>query len=316
MNKNTLSWELLGAMVGAGLASGREIASFFGRYGMWGFAGVALACTAAAFVADVQLEQVWQGGCKTKLWRALVALLLIVTGGAMLSAAGEIAAMTLPVCGARWIGMTATLPLAWLLSQRTNTGLAWVSRAMLTVLAMLILLGLRLDPMRAAFVDKVSIPGGLLRALTYGGFNAALMAPVLRCHAATPAPERRRALRRTCVLLGLLLAAGHAVLLRHPALLAEELPFVRMSASYGRWGFVLAALSLYLAILSTLTACVKGLGGRGLAMAGIVLTACAGFTGVVDVLYPLLGGGCFVMMLAAKFRNSRRNTFISRNDML
>lgn len=312
MKNCTLSWELLGAAVGAGLASGREIASFFGRYGAWGYAGITLACAAAAAVADVRFTHT----ILARLWKGMLSLLLIATGGAMLSGAGETAALSLPVQGARWIGMAVTLVLAWLLSQRTNAGLAWVSRAMLAVLAVLILSGLALPPMQAARLEAPSVPLGLLRALSYGGFNAALMVPVLRCRSELSAPERRCALRRACVLMALLLAAGNAVLQRHPALMAEELPFVRMSAAWGRAGYALAAASLYLAILSTLTACVKGLQGRGAALLAILLTACLGFSGVVDILYPLLGGGCLLIMLGAKFTNCIRNTFNSRRDML
>ena len=109
---------------------------------------------------------------------------------------------------------------------------------------------------------------------------------------------------------------GNAVLLRHPALLSAEMPFVRLLEEFGQFGYALGAICLYLAILSTLTACLRGLGRSIFAAVSVVMVSLLGFTGVVEVAYPLLGGGCFLMLAAAKFTNSSRKTFHSRRDML
>lgn len=309
MRKGTLHWELLGAVVGAGLASGREIASFFGQYGAWSWGCIAISAAVIAFAAQVRMPRRLAG-----LWRVLVTLLLVATGGGMLSGAGEVAA-ALPIPWAYWAGMALTMALAWWLAQRTVTGLARVSRGMLLVLAAMILAGLLLPPMRAVRVAEAPPVQGLLRAATYGGFNAALISPVLAASAADPR-TRRRSLLAACMLLAALLMLGNAVLLRHPALLAEPLPFVRMSAEWGSIGRWAASAGLYLAILSTLTACVRGVRGRPLALAGMVLAALLGFTGVVEVLYPVLGGGCLLLMAIAKFTNYNRNAFHSNRDVL
>lgn len=300
MKSRTLPWELLGAVVGAGLASGREIASFFGRYGVWGFAGVAAAVTALYLLGGTELPHIWRGRWPERLWRGLLTLLLIATGGAMLAGAGEVASLTLPLHGAYWLGMAGTLLLAWLLARRTVTGLMWVSRAMLAVLAALIVLGLTLPPMQAVALTEPSIPASLLRGVTYGGFNAALMQPVMAGASALPQRERKRGLLIACGLTAALLTAGNAVLLRHPALLGEALPFVRLMSRLGQTGYWLGAVALYLAILTTLTVCIRSTGGGWLATAGIVLAAMLGFSGVVDAAYPLLGGGCAVLLPAAR----------------
>lgn len=300
MKSRTLPWELLGAVVGAGLASGREVASFFGRYGAWGFAGIALAAGTLYLLGGTELPGSWRGRWPERLWRVLLTLLLAATGGAMLAGAGEVAALVLPVHGAYWLGMAGTLLLAWTLARRTVTGLMWVSRAMLAVLAALITLGLTLPPMQAVALTEASIPAALLRGVTYGGFNAALMQPVMANASALPQGERRRSLLIACGLTAALLTAGSAVLLRHPALLGEALPFVRLMARLGQIGYWLGASALYLAILTTLTVCIRSTGGGWLATAGIVLVAMIGFSGVVDAAYPLLGGSCAALLLAAR----------------
>lgn len=301
MTRHTLPWELLGAAVGAGLASGREIASFFGRYGAWGFAGIALATGMLLWLPGSRMPVKWRGRWPERLWRGLEVMLLVATGGAMLAGAGDVAALTLPVHGAYWLGMAGTLLLAWLLAQRTLTGLAWVGRGLLAALALLIVLGLWRKPMEAVALTEASIPMALLRGVTYGGFNAALLHPVMT---SSPLPQREKqlGLLAACCMTAALLTAGNAVLLRHPALMGEAMPFVQLMAGLGQTGYALGAISLYLAVLSTLTACIRSLGGGWLTMAGIVLTALLGFTGVVDAAYPLLGGACTVMLAAMRLQ--------------
>lgn len=301
MRRNMLPWELLGAVVGAGLASGREIASFFGPYGAWGYAGAALAAGTLYLLGGAGMPLSWHNRWPEKLWWVLNSLLLTATGGAMLAGAGEVAALNIPMHGAYWLGMAATLLLAYLLAQRTIAGLAWVSRVMLAVLLILLLTGLTLPPMRAAALASADVPAALARGVAYGGFNAALMRPVMEGAGNAGQKSKRRSLLMACVMAGGLLMAGQAVLMRHPALLGEAMPFVRLMAQLGRAGYVLGAAALYLAILSTLTVCIRSLGGGVLPLAGIILTALLGFSGVVDLAYPLLGGACAVMLALALF---------------
>lgn len=309
---HALRWELLGAAIGAGMASGREAASFFGRYGNWGFLAIPLACAVMAALAPTPIPDGWQGRWPARCLRILQSLLLTATAGAMLCASGETAALLLP--GRVNIpAMALTLLISWLLARRTVRGLTAISRGLLAVLTALVLAGLTAPPLRAAaaFTSPVTAP---LRAAAYGGFNAALMAPLLLESPASP-QEKRREARRACAMVAAFLLAAQALLLRHPALMGEPLPFLRMTASLGRWGLLLSAAGLYLASLSTLTACLTALRSP-LALAGILLCASLGFTGAVDVLYPLLGGGCLLLLTAAKFTNYWRNTFHSRRDML
>lgn len=311
-----LAWELVGAVVGAGLASGREIASFFTQYGGWGMLGVVLSVGVLVCLADVTLPTSWCGRWPERLWQLLLTLLLVVTGGAMLSGAGEVAALTLPLVGAYWLGMVVTLILAWVLAKRTISGLAWVSRGLLAVLAVLICLGFTVAPMQAACLQEAQPFQAMLRGIAYGGFNAALQAPIMAGAVSQTSRQRRRSAWVAGGMMLCLLLLGNAVLLRHPALIGESMPFLLLMNRFGKLGYVLGGISLYLAILSTLTACLRGLRGTVLPMLGIVLVSSLGFTGVVEVAYPLLGGGCFLMLMAAKFMNCFSPPFHSRKDMI
>lgn len=311
-----LAWELVGAVVGAGMASGREIASFFAQYGRWGIAGVALSVCVLICLSDVGIPSVWWGRWPEKLWMLLLGLLLIVTGGAMLSGAGEVAALTLPILGARWVGMVFTLLLAWILAKRTISGLAWVSRSLLAVLTVLICLGFTVAPMKAVCLQEAQPFQAMLRGLTYGGFNAALQAPIMAGAVGRMPHQRKRSAYAAGGIILCLLMLGNAVLLRHQALIGESMPFLLMMRQFGKFGYFLGGISLYLAILSTLTACLRGLRGTVLPILGIILVSSLGFTGVVEVAYPVLGGGCFLMLVAAKLMNCFATPFHSRKDMI
>lgn len=310
-----LTWELIGAVVGAGLASGREIAAFFTQYGGWGSIGILLAALTMGGLTGTEMPSAWQGKWPMRLWKHLLTAMLVATGGAMLSGSGMVASLLLPVRHAALIGAALTLLMAWVLVYRTRSGLAWVSRVLLILLMAVILAAFLLPRRDAAVIARMRPAAALAKGLTYGGFNAAL-----QCSLLTASPQnactKGRSVRRAALLLCVLLLLGHAALLRHPALLGEPMPFIRLTASLGRTGHLLGACSMYLAILSTLTCCLRGLEGhRGLS-AGVIAVSLLGFSGVVEAVYPLLGGVCLLWLSAAKFTNSTARSFISRLDML
>ena len=306
------AWAVVGAVIGAGFASGREVAAFFSRYGAWSWLAVIAAVAAIGWIScrimrSPGVPEPWRDRWPGRVWQGMFAALLAATGGAMLAGAGEIAALTLPLHGAYWMGMLATLCLAWWLSERRLIGLGLMSRALTACLIATLAMGLLMPRMRGVWVEEApgwsAIPSSLLRGLCYGGFNVALASPVLDETALQLSEQdQRRCVRHVCGILGALLALGNGVLLRHPALLGAALPFVELLGYWGRWGMLLGALSLYLAVLTTLVACLRGLNAllkRRWLMGLPVLVALLGFSGAVDGLYPLLGGGCF-LLLAAK----------------
>ena len=303
-------WELVGAVVGAGLASGREIAAFFSRYGWMSFAGIAVTGVTLVCLGNVPQPIRWPRPWLERLWRILLTAMLIVTGGAMLAGAGEIGRMLLAVHAASLIAQAMSLLLAWLLAKRCSHGLAVLSKVMIVVLGSM-MLGVLFTQSKAAVVVTASTPMmSLVSGVMYGGFNAALQAPIL----STQPQDRRRVLWASVILCGML-ALGNVVLLRNPVLLSESMPFLAAVRTWGRGGYLLYAVCLYLAILSTLTACMKGLHSVW-AIVMLALVSQIGFSGVVDALYPVLGGGCFVLLVCAKFTKTGSRPFHSRHDVL
>lgn len=297
-----LAWELVGTVIGAGLASGREVAAFFARFGYAGYAGAFLAVAVMIWLADAEMPEAWQNRLPESVWKMAQCALLIATGGAMLSGAGEIAAISIPMHFAYGIGVVCTLCAAWLLARKTVNGLACVSKILLVVLGMMIGLGILAPKGEVVVLTDTQPVQGLLKGVTYGGFNAALQAPVLAKAGYRKHHGGKYGVYLAGIIIFCLLIMGIIVLHRHREFMSEPMPFLRMLAHYGKVGFCLGAISLYLAILSTLTACLRGLNGTFIPIAGILTVSLLGFSGVVNWAYPVLGGSCFVMMLAAKFR--------------
>lgn len=312
----TAAFSAIGAVIGAGFASGREIDSFFSRYGGWSYLGVGGAVGAILLIALGVMRRPglsgmperWQGRRMAWVWRGMFSALLISTGGAMLAAGGEIAALMLPVRGAYGLGLAGTAAITVLLARRGGGAGAWVSGLTAGMLACLAAAGFALTPQRAAVMDAGSAGESLLRGVSYAGFNMALAAPGLATAAGRMTGRgKRQCALLTALILGVLLAGGNALLMRHSALRGEAMPFIRLLSAYGKTGYYLGGAAMYLAVLTSACAALRGLWvtlpegrrTRAMALMGMLLCAGLGFSGVVERVYPLLGAGCLGLMTAA-----------------
>lgn len=315
MEKRTwrIAAELCGVGIGAGLASGQELAAFFARFGPWSWLGVGAAASVMGSVCYglmhrpglAGMPESWQGHWPGRLWRGMFAGLMVTTGGAMLAAGGEIAGLLLHFHGARAMGQGATLLLAWGLAQREGTALAQVSRVLIGVLAAVLAVGMFLPTDPFASLEQSPAWQSLPLGVCYGGFNAALAAPLMaRAGERLQPVQRRRCVAVYTAVTALLLAWGNGVLLRHGGLIHQELPFVRLLTGMGKTGYVLGGAALYLAALTTLSACMKNLrtllGTRVFAgSAALAALSLGGMKAIVSVAYPILGGGCALLLALA-----------------
>ena len=300
----------MGAVVGAGFASGQEIAVFFSRFGRWSWAAI-LSASLLAWLLTRRIFTLGEAVFRRPIWRVAFGMLAAVTGGAMTAAAGDIAALTLPIPGARAIGFVLTLGAGWLCATRNTPLLRRVCQGMILLLVGMMILCLRLPAQRAAVLPGLrGFAAGAASAAygaCYAGFNLALSAPMLVRRGDSRSPgERRVTAAAFAALLGGLLALGNAVLLRQPLAMHGTLPMVYLSAQLGKPGFVLCCAALWLAEVSTLAAGLRTLHNllprqaRWVGAAAILLIAAAGFGAVVGKLYPLLGALCTVFMLLPK----------------
>ena len=309
-----LVWELIGAAVGAGFASGREIAVFFAQHGKWSYAALA-ASGATLLLAAEPIPAGWKNYFPEKVWNSLLSLLLIATGGAMLAGAGEISSQVMPFSLSRWIGMAATLFIAWILALKMKAGLACVSWGLAAAMLLMLLSAFRIQPMKGAVIVKTEWSMAMLSGLSYGGFNAALQWPVISASTIEDKVKKRATGVASAAML-LMLWLGQALLKRNAGLMGEAMPFLALMKEFGNVGYAGFIICLYLAVLSTLTACIRSINGHLPLMAGIVLVSVGGFGEAVNRLYPILGGACCIMLIIAKITNSLASSFLSKKEML
>lgn len=315
--------ECAGAIVGAGFASGREIMRFFSLYGKLAWLGVGLAVfVMGAFTLAILRKARHSDGCtihrmscRNMGWAGNMGtgsfvLLLGATGGSMLAASGELFQLALPLHGAYWIGLCVTLVCGLYLSVRGLEPLAYIGKLLIPALAVIFLLCLQL-PRREAVLAQEYLPLGrrilevCLNGLSYGALNITLAAGVL-CELGVSLNDRQAC--RTSVYLSFLMLAllgmGNAVLLRQTSLYNAALPMVMLLSAYGKLGFWLGIIGLYLAVFTTFLAAARGLGNmlrerwnkrRAILLtAGLILPfAFIGFGGLVGMVYPALGFLCF-----------------------
>ena len=295
-----LTWELLGAVIGAGLASGREVAAYFSCYGAWGYAGVFVFLCVMVILGDAcDCELAPNLQWLDNIWQVIMKVMLITTGGSMLAAVGHIGSLTLPVRNASNLSVCIALVVAYLLAVRIKQGLSIISRLLIVCMVFVIICGWCIPPAKAVRVEAADPLAALMRAIAYGGFSAALQAPIL--HAESMQGKHTSSARvSTAGILTLIILACHITLMRHPGLIGEAMPMVMMASRFGRTGYWFCVVSMYAAILSTLTACIRSSSGSMLSITLMILVSIIGFEEAVGIFYNVIGTACAVVLVLRK----------------
>lgn len=335
MSKNSFAVAMTycGAVIGAGFATGREVADFFTGYGNRGLAGVCLATLMFVWVGVVILDVTHCNPVYSYLdllkivlpWKWLVVLTdcmflaTLFTGVGVMTAAGG---TVLKSWGFRYsMGCAGFLLLCILLLRTGGKGFVkvncWLVPGMAAAIAILC-------------IAQVSAPalGGYVRgpyssALLYVSLNTAIAGVAL---STLKDKLDLRAVRFGGVSGGLLI--GFLLLIIYGATLrmdSYEIPLLRLAEIWlGKWHWVYA-LVLLAAVLTTALANLHGLASRvvvkgpgywlcviSTALAGFII-AQYGFASLVAFLYPLLGL-CNIVLLAGlcyyslnQFKTVRRN---------
>lgn len=318
----SMAFALLGGVIGAGFASGREILRFFAGHGRMANAAItcALMVLSVLFLRlPAQMEEYNAGSlvqlCRIRLGRrfglfcgGLFMLLCAVTGAAMLAACAELGALLLPCRHAYAVSMGCSLLLSLLFALWGLSGIA-LPGALLAVMLPVLLARLCALPTGEACFLPTMTPDLPIRAITdgavYGALSAAQMAGMLAQLAAQPRKNRLHAVLLFTLLFGGMLHLGTAVCRRHmPAIIHQPLPFVYLSRALGASGYRLVALCMYAAALSTLCAMLRALMPampnlrHALdAAAACLLISLLGFDTLIARGYPLLGALCAGLLL-------------------
>ena len=324
----------VGAVIGAGFASGREIIVFFTQYGTHGIwlivlsamvmAGLCFLCMrAAGNAADLQWCNLMR---KQPVLQWSMLALLVITAGAMISAAGHMIALLWHHDRAYAVGAVGTLLAAWWMGFGSLKPLGLLGAVLTMALLCALMAALlhepkQIIPLSGNVENQVAFIDAVLRATGYAGMNMALANGVVwRC-----AKETRHAGRVAGMfgwLIGVLLMLGHCVYQRFPEVHTSEFPIIALLSAYGRSSYLFSIALLYLSIITTLTSVLYALrtavegytehwGVQVMLCLGLPLAiSCIGFAGIIDRFYAPAGWLCllivFLPMFIAQNKTARR----------
>lgn len=261
----------VGAVIGAGFASGREVFSFFTQYGHWSWPLILITASVMTLLCFLCHRGIGEAD-EASLCRDIVGhrsgrclsgisilLLDAVMGGAMISAAGHIAALAVPCRGAYLLGVAVTIGLAFLLG-RADTKPMMVLSALLAAIHVTAVVAVMLfDRGEITYALPTDMPlaavlGGGVGSVAYAALNMTLALGVIgRCTGLSC-----RVWCRTAAIFGLwmtgLLFFSNFLYLKHPELNEAAFPMVVLLSRFGGVGYVASLFVMYLAILTTLSA--------------------------------------------------------------
>ena len=302
---------LVGTLVGAGYASGREVSQYFGS------AGISTVLLSALLIALLSMLFMWVGrvaanpdGLLFRFYRLLLVVVSVVSAGAMLSAS---TALLGGVFTALLVGVAGVLLCFW---RPAFHLLNMVAVPLLVVLVSVVARG-NTQPITGQFLP--------LAAINYAGMNMLLEAELMR-------REGRGMSSRAILLSGVWIAVVMAALLLLMRSLVgastHAMPFAALAAYIGLSGVVSAAIlsavltntagAMYLCV-ETLTKPPRGLTAL-LALLAALLVGSLPFSWIVAHVYPVLGWlglaisvGYVVWGLLALFPKERRRLlFVSK----
>lgn len=317
----------VGAVIGAGFASGREVVTFFTRYSQhsWWLIIISAAASVGFCALIMRASSVCGGG-----WHALhgdcnavtktaarvcVTVLVTVVSGAMLSASGHMVELLWASDWAYPVGIVGTLALSWRLGFGSLKPLSIMSWALTCALLLAMVLLMRARPESLAVSTQASgtalgLARAALRAIAYAGMNITIaIGVVCGCSGGS-----RRGMCRTSVMFGFtllsLLFVSNQLYILYPEMNAEPFPLVRLLSAFGRAGYIGGAALLYLALFTTLIALMRAMRdavhayvphktARALVTLALPLAmSFVGFAQIVENVYAPVGYMCILLVLA------------------
>lgn len=313
----------VGAVMGAGFASGQEIQQFFARFGQWGLAGIVVSTVLFSLLGwgILDLQERWKIssypeffdhllGKRWGRWAdGLVSIFLFVGMLAMLCGSG---ALFYEYFGlSRWLGILLTGLVITLALWFRGEGVLWIN-SVLIPLKFIFCLGIATAAVFLATTGDgegiVVLPHPIIKhwalsAVLYVSFNLTLAMVVF---ASLGKDVQRPGARLGAVLggvaLGLFAFVIGAALLRFPDILGLEIPMVAVAGKLGDWPAFFYVLVLWLAMITaaigngfSLVSRMVDSGKLGYGKATLLLLllllpmAGVKFSQIVQLVYPMFG---------------------------
>lgn len=317
----------MGTIVGAGFATGREIAEFFTQYGIWGTLGILVTSLFFIFLGmkimlltiSTQSKNMhsffiylfgtkYGGYCN---WAIFIMIIGVTT--VMLSGAGALFEEQLHL--SKWLGILLMTILCYLLISKGIQGLHHVNGLIVPLMMLFSLILFILS--KPSFQSLLEIRSEqsflwLLKAVIYAAFNLTLALAVLipLAHELKEAESIKKSSLLGGIGLMILLLFNHFAISQLPSLKNIEIPTAELLVQYTEWIHLFFVLVILGEIFSTLAANSFGIvellyhkwnwpKKRTLIL---LLIFCAIFSSLpysflISTLYPLFGIGSLLIII-------------------
>lgn len=313
----------VGAVMGAGFASGQEIQQFFARFGYWGLVGVILSSFLFSLLgwSMLDLQTRWKISSYNEFFDCLlgpmlgrwadrlVSILLFVGMLAMISGSGALFHEYLGF--SRWSGIFLTGCVIGLALCYRGEGVLWINTVLIP-LKFIFCLGIATvsifiansgDIEHVNMLPNPMVGNWVVSAILYVSFNVTLAMVVF---ASLGREVQKTGARLGAILggiaLGLFALSLGASLLHFPDILGLEIPMVGIAGKLGDWPAFLYVVVLWLAMITaavgngfSLISRVVDTGRLSYVKTTIILfllllpIAGVKFSQIVQVVYPLFG---------------------------
>ena len=261
----------VGAVMGAGFASGQEIQQFFARFGRWGLAGIVVSALLFSLLgwAMLELQERWKInsypeffdrllGRRWGKWAdGLVSGLLFVGMVAMISGSG---ALFYEYFGfSKWLGIFLTVSVIALALWFRGEGVLWINSTLIP-LKFIFCLGIATSAIFLATSQEVEsivvlqnplVTNWVFSAILYVSLNLTLAMVIF---ASLGRSVQRPGSRLGAVLGGLALGVFAfvigAALLKFPDSVGLEIPMVAVAGKLGDWSAFFYVVVLWLAMIT------------------------------------------------------------------
>ena len=332
----------VGAVMGAGFASGQEIQQFFARFGRWGLAGVVVSALLFSLLGwgMLELQERWKInsypeffdrllGRRWGRWAdVLVSILLFVGMLAMISGSG---ALFYEYFGfSRWLGIFLTGSLIALALWFRGEGVLWINSTLIP-LKFILCLGIATAAIFLATSQEVEsivvvqnplVKNWVFSAVLYVSLNLTLaMVVFASLGRAVQKPGARLGAVLGGIALGVFAFVIGTALLKFPDSVGLEIPMIAVAGKLGDWPAFFYVVVLWLAMI---TAAI----GNGFSLVSrvvdtgvlsyrnttllvlLLLIPVAGvkFSNIVQLIYPIFGyiGLVFLPTIVYFWRISKR----------
>lgn len=326
----------VGAVMGAGFASGQEIQQFFANFGYYGLVGILMSASLFAVLGwiMIDLQGKWKVSTYSDFFRRLlgikwgprvdllVSFLLLVGMIAMMSGAGALFNQYLGLSS--WVGILFTAAIIFLSLWFRGEGVLWINTVLiplkfvfcLGIALLAILWGSQGDGEGIVISVNPLMKNWVFSAILYVSFNITLALVVFASLGKeVQKPGAKFGALMGGVALGLFAGVIGGALLRFPEVKSLEIPMVAVAGKLGNWPAFFYVVVLWFAMItaaignsfSLVTRIVNtGKTDYRLASLGLLLVAfpLAGikFSLIVKIVYPVFGylGLIFLPLLFIK----------------